>query len=118
VRALPLPDAGLSAYRALEQRVAAQAPGWRIELAPPALALPPVTFDGDDPDDGGEAALGLAAWAAQRIGTPLGVSGPDANVAVVIERLQRNNLLVRQVPGPGGAQGAVLLGWQSPAQER
>jgi len=68
VAAQSLPGASLAAYRALEQRVAAQENGWTIVITPPAgLALPPVTFTDDDvPDDGGLAAIDATVWASTR----------------------------------------------------
>lgn len=64
VRAAVLPGAELSAYQALEQRVAASAPGWTVTLEPPPAALPSVKMTDGAPD---EDALGTAIWAAPRL---------------------------------------------------
>jgi uncharacterized hydrophobic protein (TIGR00271 family) len=69
VAARPLPGASLAAYRALEARVAAQAEGWSVAIAPPAgLDLPAIAFAGetDQPDDAGKEAVLTTIWAAQR----------------------------------------------------
>ena len=42
--AVPLPDAGADAYRALEQRAAAAASGWQITIVPPLGRLPTIRF--------------------------------------------------------------------------
>jgi uncharacterized hydrophobic protein (TIGR00271 family) len=73
VVARPLPGASLESYRALEDRVSAQASGWTVIVVPPAgLALPDIPFAGDaDTLDGdGRAALETDAWAAQRWNWP------------------------------------------------
>jgi len=78
VRARPLPETGLAAYRVLEQRASAMAPGWTIEIEPPVLPLPELALDDDGAPASAEA-LDLALWAAQRIGLPidLAVRGDD-----------------------------------------
>ncbi|MEW9856030.1 DUF389 domain-containing protein [Novosphingobium sp. M1R2S20] len=68
VAAAPLPDATLSTYRALEERVQAQAQGWALTIVPPLAPFPTISFaDGEDALDGAtrEAVL-TTAWAAQR----------------------------------------------------
>ncbi|ETI65193.1 membrane protein [Sphingobium sp. C100] len=70
VRARPLPETGLAAYRVLEQRASAMAPGWTIEIEPPVLPLPELALDDDGAPASAEA-LDLALWAAQRIGLPI-----------------------------------------------
>jgi uncharacterized hydrophobic protein (TIGR00271 family) len=113
VRAQRLPDAGLPVYRALEARVSEQAQGWRVELVPPAIALPPISFAGEQPDDAGMAALTLAGWAGQRVGAPIGVSGTDARAALVIEALQRAGVNAVRT-GEGGSAAPVTLRWLAP----
>jgi hypothetical protein len=75
----PLPGAGLAAYRALEQRVAASVPDWQVELTPPARALPDVGFANGEPTDAGKQAIALIQWAAQRIHAPLVLEGSKVN---------------------------------------
>jgi uncharacterized hydrophobic protein (TIGR00271 family) len=69
VAARALPGAPLETYKALEDRVAAQASDWTIIVVPPAgLPLSDIRFD-DDADaltEGGQAALAIDVWAAQR----------------------------------------------------
>lgn len=71
VRAAPLPDASLATYRTLETRAAALQSEWSIRFIPPRLPLPELT------DPPGEA-VGTAAWAAQRLESPVFVSGDGA----------------------------------------
>jgi uncharacterized hydrophobic protein (TIGR00271 family) len=84
VRAQPLEGATLAAYRTLEARVAAVAPGWRVELVPPMAALPAVAITDGVPDPAGLALLG---WAGARTGLPLTLSGPQAAVEAAIQSL-------------------------------
>lgn len=134
VRAARLPDAGLAAYRALERRVAATMPGWDVQLVPPALPLPdvsealagtPAAASASDPDGtiARKAALakltasepvGLAIWAARRIGAPIGVSGPEEAARRVAEALNAGGVAAKVVQAPSGRQGLVHLGWLAP----
>ena len=108
VRARPLPGATLEAYRSLEQRAASQVGDWTIELVPPARPLPSVTFADDAPDDPGEEALELAAWAARRIGAPLELSGPVGQTELVAERLRERGVRVSRV---NGGAAPVRIEW-------
>ena len=71
--ARPLPEAGLATYRVLEQRAAAMAPGWTIEVEPPVLPLPDLALDQDGAPANADS-LALALWAAQRIGLPIDIA--------------------------------------------
>ncbi|WP_448663261.1 DUF389 domain-containing protein [Sphingomonas sp. CJ20] len=64
----PLPGATLATYRALEQRLSAQAPGWDIAIVPPQAVLPVLSFDGatDTLDGAVREAVLTSAWAARR----------------------------------------------------
>ncbi|MGK6354178.1 DUF389 domain-containing protein [Sphingomonas sp. DT-207] len=108
-RATPLPGARLSAYRMLEQRVAAAEPGWTVELTPPAATLDPVSFADEGPDAAGKAALDTAIWGARRLGLPLGVSGARAGEVVAL--LERAGIAAEHVPG---SDEAVALEWRAP----
>lgn len=69
VAARPLPGATLAAYRALEQRVSAQEPGWTIVIVPPAgLPMPEIRFAGNAVtlDPAGSDAVAVSAWGASR----------------------------------------------------
>jgi len=75
VRAAGLDDASLATYKALEQRIADSAPDWSIELRPPALPLPNIAFEADQPTDEGLRALNIVAWAAKRVDVPVTLTG-------------------------------------------
>lgn len=75
VRAGALDDAGLATYRAIEQRIADDYPGWRVELIPPLFALPTIPFADGELTPAGLENLELTAWAAQRSGLPLALEG-------------------------------------------
>ena len=83
VRAEELPGASLATYAALERRIAATEPEWRIELVPPFAALPAVGFEDDEPDEGARAAIALGSWAARRRGEALVVNGPEPQAEAV-----------------------------------
>ncbi|WP_374408388.1 TIGR00341 family protein [Pelagerythrobacter sp.] len=87
VRAQSLPGATLSTYAALERRIAATEPDWRIELVPPTATLPQIAYEGEEPDDAAREAIALAGWAAQRLGRPVAVSGPAEQAAAVRDML-------------------------------
>ncbi|TKD51324.1 DUF389 domain-containing protein [Sphingomonas baiyangensis] len=112
VRAQPLPGAGLAAYRVLEQRVSAQIAGWRVELIPPAAPLPTIAFEGDAPTPAGREALSLAAWAAQRTGTPVVATGASAAAEAVVAALSDAGVPARVEAG--GNAGGVALNWSAP----
>lgn len=125
VRAARLPDAGLAAYQALEQRVAATMPGWDIRMVPPASALPDVAATlaatpADAQDEGKSAAtlaaappVKLAVWAAHRIGTPIGVSGPPDAARRVVDALVAQGVEA-SVTNDDSRSGAVRLRWLAP----
>ena len=116
VRAQPLPGAGLASYRALEARVVAASPGWRVTVTPPVAALSPVTFDGDTPDIGGQAALADAIWGAKRIGLPIAVSGSKAHGDTVADALGQQGVAI--VRGKAVRSADVVLAWQAPGAPR
>lgn len=94
VVAAPLPGAGLAAYRALERRVAATAPGWRVLLVPP-----PVAPDPADPD--------TVAWAADRLALAVVAGG---NADALVAALQERGVQVDRRPG----RGPITLAWAVP----
>lgn len=109
VTAAPLEGLTLAGYRALEARVAEQAPNWQIELRPPMLALPSVAIEEGEPNEAGQAQLELATWAAQRIGLPIVVSG-EAEVAEAIAASLRESGVEATVE-PNRSRDTVALGW-------
>ena len=114
VRARPLEGATLAAYRALEQRAAAQVPDWSVELVPPARPLPLVAFEDGELTPAGGDAVALAAWASRRVGVPLVLAGPAAQTARVGELLEAEGVRVSQVSaGPA----PVRIGWGSVAEQ-
>lgn len=118
VRAAALPGAGLVTYKVLEARVAGAAPGWAVSLVPPAAPLPPVSFGDDDaPNEEGRAALALAAWAARRLESPIGVAGGDERTALVIEALTRAGVRAAALSGAGLPDGGIRLEWVAPDSE-
>lgn len=112
VRATPLPGAGLAAYHALETRLAQGADGWSVYLVPPAANPGVITFDGDAPNQLSAATLGDAAWAAQRRGEALRISGPEDQVETVAGLLENQKIEV--IRDPGG-KSPVKLNWAVPA---
>jgi hypothetical protein len=113
VRAEPLPGAGLAAYAALEQRIAATEPEWRIELVPPVSDLPQVAFAGEEPDEPAREAIALAGWSAKRLGRALVVSGPEAEAEAVRALLAEQGARVRL----GDAGRALRLAWGDEAAQ-
>ncbi|PXW78116.1 putative hydrophobic protein (TIGR00341 family) [Blastomonas natatoria] len=88
VRAASLPGATLATYRALEQRLAAAEPQWKMQLVPPPLPLPVIGMDGDELTDDGADNLALAIWAARRTGIPVIVSGRASVSQIVLTRFK------------------------------
>lgn len=114
VRARPLQGATLSAYRALEERAAAQVQDWTVELVPPARPIPAVPFDGAAPSADGDDAIELAIWGASRLGAPLVLSGPADQTELVAERLRAKGVRVSRT-SPGA--GPVRIDWGNIADQ-
>ena len=114
VTAQPLEGATLGAYRELERRVAATEPDWDIRIVPPLRALPEITFNEEaEPDAAGRRAIGLAIWAQRRIGIPLRLRGPEAQVASVRQALVEAG--IQPVDAVGGDEtGGVQPEWLLP----
>ena len=116
VNAKPLPGASLASYYALEQRVAAGAKNWTIKLQPPAIALPDLIITDGAVAPMSRRNLNLIVWASERIGLPLGMTGPTADRAVARDALKAKNITVAQesemvIPGAG-----VKLRWLAPLE--
>ena len=112
VRVRALPGAELETYYALEQRASGRAEDWDVQVIPPAKDLPAISFDDNEPDAAGQRAMVIAIWAAERLAVPVGVSGPDANAALVIERLREAGIDARRLSG--AQSGSVALSWLAP----
>jgi hypothetical protein len=111
VAARALDGASLAAYRELEGRVAASEPEWTIRLRPPAVPLPTVEFFGGKPTAAGEQAIGLIAWAGQRVPVPILLSGPGDEVDFVAQALKQQGVSVREQPS---GSGPVTAKWGAP----
>ena len=120
--AATLPGAPLAAYRALEQRASNAAQGWTIELVPPLLPLPAITFaDNEDVLNApARGAVGLSIWAARRwnvraLGVPgLPAAPPPERPTLAERRALAVAALLREqgilpVAAPGGGQSFSLL---------
>jgi len=82
--AITLPGATGATYRALEQRMAAAAPGWEIRIVPPLSRFPTIGFapDADTLDDPGKQSVQLSIWEAMRWNIPaLAIPGLPAGPA-------------------------------------
>ena len=128
VKAKPLPGASLVTYYTLEQRASADAKGWTLEIVPPAQALPNITVRAEanfvNDADGGRAKadavlteagvqqLALMAWAAQRVGSPIGLSGPEAQVQWLTAELKARGVAVTIRVTPDG--GPLRANWLAP----
>lgn len=112
VKASALEGLGLAGYRELERRVAQTEPEWSILLEPPARSLPSIAFDGADPEEAGTDAIALIAWAAQRVGAPVILSGTDTQTRRAAELLQEQGVSVRRETS--GAAGRVIARWGAP----
>lgn len=97
VRARPLDGASLATYRALEARIAASEPDWRIELVPPPMPLDTAMAVADGSPDA--AALGLVEWAALRQGRAVRLIGPVDEVEAAAEGLRQAGVAVTTAPG-------------------
>jgi uncharacterized hydrophobic protein (TIGR00271 family) len=88
VRAAVLPGANMLAYQALEARIAATRPGWRIKLVPPAaVPLEPVPFDSGEIGAEGRAMIAAAVWAAQRLQLTVEVRAAERTSADAVLRI-------------------------------
>jgi uncharacterized hydrophobic protein (TIGR00271 family) len=110
VRAEALPGATLATYRALEQRLAAAEPQWRMQLVPPPLPLPEIAVEEDALSDEGAENLALAIWAARRTGLSLIVSGRSSQTEIVLTKLSEAG--ISAASNDSSASGAdVRLDW-------
>jgi len=94
VRARPLDGATLATYRELEMRIAATEPNWTIELTPPRLPLPAVTFADGAPDQAGVQSVQLIVWAARRLDMPVSITGRGDEVEAIETMLTAAGLTV------------------------
>ena len=113
VRAAPLGNADLASFRELETRIAASEPNWKVEIVPPLLALPPISFDREgELDAAGAEAAAVAGWAARRLGLPVTLSGGTPALRETTAKalgLPDDSVVMR----PGGA--ALTIEWSAPS---
>lgn len=128
VKAKPLPGASLVTYYTLEQRASSDAKGWTLEIVPPALPLPNIAVRAEanfanDADSGratvdavltetGVEQLALLAWAAQRVGAPVALNGPDGQVQWLSAELKEHGVTVPIRVTPDG--GPLRANWLAP----
>jgi uncharacterized hydrophobic protein (TIGR00271 family) len=107
VRAARLPGASLATYRALEARIAASEPEWRIEVIPPEGPLPgAIPFAEGAPDAAGAQALAVIGWAAQRTGRSVVLSGDPQEAEAAAASLREAGVAVTLRPGPAPLRAA------------
>jgi uncharacterized hydrophobic protein (TIGR00271 family) len=103
VRAAGLPGADLATYRAIEARVSASEPNWKVVVIPPPLALPSIQ-DADSRDD----AIATTIWAAQRLNLPVSLSGRSKDADAIEQRLRDAGVAVHR-----SSRGPLSLRWQT-----
>ncbi|MGN3975216.1 TIGR00341 family protein [Tsuneonella sp. SYSU-LHT278] len=113
VRARPLPGAQLAAYRALERRIAADAKDWTVMIQPPAGPLPTIEFADGELTERGLSALELVAWAAERTGQRVAISGPADSAGKARQWLLEQGIDPVMTTGPA----PVRAGWSSEGSE-
>ena len=108
VRAQRLPGATMATYKALEDRIAASEPEWKIELIPPLAPLQTeVTFAESAPDQAGLQSIGVVGWAAHRLDRPVLLSGSDEQVSAAAAILTERDIMVQSET----ARGALQASW-------
>ena len=112
--ARPLDGLTLAGWRQLEGRVAAEVPGWNVAIRPPALPLPEITMDEDGLTEAGSRSLALIAWAAQRVGLPVALSGGGETLANIAASLREAGVEV--IERPGGTEERVVAAWSLGAE--
>ena len=90
----PIEGLNTAGYRALEERVAAQSPGWTIALRPPLSTLPDLAVEDDALADRAGESLALIAWAATRTGVPVRLTGRGAALEAAASRLREQGVQV------------------------
>ena len=99
VNAQNLPGATLASYAALEARVAAANPRWRIDLVPPVGAALPKPSSGARSPEELAAAVAVVAWGSKKLNLPVRVTGSAS--ADVVDQLAANGVSARAVRGGG-----------------
>lgn len=89
---------GLAGYRTLELRVAANVPGWTVQLRPPLMPLPDIALEDGKPAKGEQADIVLIGWAGQRTGTAIALDGPEDAVTALAATLRKAGATVVERP--------------------
>lgn len=116
VRAVPLPGADLSSYRALEERVAATERNWDVLMMPPPTSgFPQVTFDDEGLDAAGTEAVASAAWAGTRLSLTIGIVGGTTEQAEAVLAALEEAGAAAEI---GEREGPLELEWIAPRPGR
>lgn len=110
VQAKTLPDLTLASWRTLEQRIAADAEGWTIELRPPMIALPTIAVADGAVTDAGQSSLDLVAWAATRSGLPIVLVGSGEAFDLAATQLRAKGVTLTQTSG--GSPDRIVVRWK------
>lgn len=110
VQAKTLPDLTLASWRTLEQRIAADAEGWTIELRPPMIALPTIAVADGAVTDAGQSSLDLVAWAATRSGLPIVLVGSGEAFDSAATQLRAKGVTLTQTSG--GSPDRIVVRWK------
>ena len=112
-----LDGASLAAYRDLEQRISSSSADWRVEIVPPAAALPEVELDSaGEPTLSGMSAIEITAWAANRLDWPVELRGGEKGMGRVGELLSERGVQIGAQTSEGG-NDAVGVRWLAPIEQ-
>ena len=104
----------MQTYATLEARVSAQAEDWTIQIQPPAIALPDLVTKDGALDAKSNQDLALIAWAAKRVGLPLGINGTPENLAIAEPALTEKNIPTTRKTDIAIPSRGVRLKWLTP----
>lgn len=110
VQAQPMPGIAMSGWYTLEQRIARDAQGWTVELSPPLLALPSIALEDGSPTESGSRAMAVIAWAANRRGLPVELSGRGPALDDVAQALRDRGVTLTQTTG--GPANRIQARWR------
>ena len=112
VKSAVLDGATLAAYRALEMRISRTEPEWQIELIPPPLPLPAITFEDGEPTADGLAKMAVVAWAAQRLDAGIRLAGPADEVEKARAIIAAKGVAIETET----RSGRLTVGWLKPGE--
>lgn len=111
--ARPLEGLTLAGYRELERRLESSTPGWTVELRPPLAVLPTIAVGDEGLDADNARRVALLAWAAQRTGLRITLSGGTDSVGAVTEAL--GSAAASFDTRPSGNGDTVSAAWSTAA---